>query len=411
MRRRDFIVALGAAAAWPLAAGAQQIGQVARVVLWLGGLGPSDPETQRVAAAFRDREFVTLLGGALYGRSRHFAAMEHGGRAFRTNGTVLPIWMAIFSLGLSLLAMPTSLAAQKAPGIARLGWLEVCGPGPRRPHFELFRARLAELGYVEGKNLVIEQRFADCQYDRMPGLAVELVQAPVDVLFTIGTRATRIVAATVKTAPIVTYSCDPFEHVTRLARPGGNLTGVTCMTSELMPKRLELLKELVPSASRVMFLQDPEAATNAFEQTQAAAQLLGVQVQSQALAAEELLPELATIAKARPDALLVYPDMVLSSHPRPKQLADFALEAKLPTMHAFRFYIDAGGLMSYGATRSEVYRSAAEQVAKILGGTPPGELPLRQATRFELVINNRTAKALGLKIPSSLLVRADEIIE
>ena len=140
----------------------------------------------------------------------------------KTNGTAAWIGMAVFALGLSLLAMPTSLAAQKAPGIARVGWLEVCGPGPRRPHFDLFRARLAEQGYVEGKNLVIEQRFADCQYDRMPGLAAELVQAPVDVLFTIGTRATRIVAATVKTTPIVTYSCDPFEHVTRLARPGGN---------------------------------------------------------------------------------------------------------------------------------------------------------------------------------------------
>jgi putative ABC transport system substrate-binding protein len=329
----------------------------------------------------------------------------------KTNRTVMRIGMAVFSLGLSLSAMPVSLAAQKAAGIARLGWLEVCGPGPRRPHFDLFRARLAEQGYVEGKNLVIEQRFADCRYDRMPGLAAELVQAPVDVLFTIGTRATRIVAATVKTTPVVTYSCDPFEHVMRLARPGANLTGVTCMTTELMPKRLELLKELVPSASRVMLLQDPEAATNAFALTQAAAPRLGMQMQSQTIAGDELLPELATIAKARPDALLVYPDMVLSSHPRPKQLADFALEAKLPTMHAFRFYIDAGGLMSYGATQSEVYTSAAEQVAKVLGGTHPGELPLRQATRFELVINNRTAKSLGLTIPPSLLMRADDVVE
>jgi putative ABC transport system substrate-binding protein len=183
------------------------------------------------------------------------------------------------------------------------------------------------------------------------------------------------------------------------------------MTTELMPKRLELLKELVPTASRVMLLQDPEAATNAFELTQAAAPRLGMQMQSQAIAADDLQPELNMIAKARPDALLVYPDMVLSSHPRPKQLADFALKAKLPTMHAFRFYIDAGGLMSYGATQSEVYTSAAEQVAKILGGTPPGELPLRQATRFELVINNRTAKALGLDVPPTLLARAEEVIE
>ena len=246
----------------------------------------------------------------------------------------------------------------------------------------------------------------------MPGLAADLVQVPVDVLFTMGTRATRIVAGTVKTTPLVTYSCDPFAHVTHLARPGGNLTGITCMTTELMPKRLELLKELVPKASRVMFLQDPEAATNAFELLQKAAPRLGIQLQvAQVGAAEELLPELTMVAKERPDALLVYPDMVLSSHPRPQQLADFAIKAHLPTMHAFRFYVDAGGLMSYGATQSEIYTSAAEQVAKILGGARPSELPLRQATRFELVINKRTAKALGLTIPPSLLLRADEVIE
>jgi putative ABC transport system substrate-binding protein len=329
----------------------------------------------------------------------------------KASHTATWIGSAGIALGLSLLVATDSFAAPKASAIARVGWLEVCGPGPRRPHFDLFRKRLAEQGYVEGKNLLIEQRFAECRYDRMPGLANELVKAPVDVLFTIGTRATRIVAETVKTTPVVTYSCDPFEHVVRLARPGGNLTGVTCMTTELMPKRLELLKELVPSASRVLLLQDPEAATNAFELIQAGAPRLGVQVQSQSIAAEDLLPELAPIAKIRPDALLVYPDMVLSSHPRPKQLADFALEARLPTMHAFRFYVDAGGLMSYGATQAEVYTSAAEQVAKVLSGTRPGELPLRQATRFELVINQRTANALGVKIPSSLLVRADEVIE
>jgi putative ABC transport system substrate-binding protein len=329
----------------------------------------------------------------------------------KTNGPAAWIGMAVVALGLSLLAMPASFAAPKAPAIARVGWLEVCGPGPRRPHFDLFRARLADQGYVVGKNLVIEQRFADCRYDRIPGLAAELVQVPVDVIFTIGTRLTRIVAATVKTTPVVAYSCDPFEHVTRLARPGGNLTGVTCMTTELMPKRLELLKELVPSASRVLLLQDPEAATNALELIQAGAPRLGVQIESQSIAAEDLLPELATIGKTRPDALLVYPDMVLSAYPRPKQLADFALEAKLPTMHAFRFYVGAGGLMSYGATQAEVYTSAAEQVAKVLGGTRPGELPLRQATRFELVINNGTAKALGVTIPPSLLVRADDVIE
>src|SRR5262245_38951575 len=135
---------------------------------------------------------------------------------------VTRIGATILVVGVSLLSIPTSLKAQKAAGISRIGWLEVCGPGPRRPNFDIFRARLAEQGYVEGKNLIIEQRFADCRYDLMPGLAADLVQAPVDVLFTMGTRAARIVAGTVRTTPLVVYSCDPFEHVTRLARPGGN---------------------------------------------------------------------------------------------------------------------------------------------------------------------------------------------
>ena len=318
----------------------------------------------------------------------------------------------IFALGVSPLVLPTALNAQKAAGIKRVGWLEVCGPGPRRPHFDIFRARLAEQGYVEGKNLVIEQRFADCQYARMPELAAGLVQVPVDVIFTMGTRAARIATQTVKTTPVVVYSCDPFLHVKNLARPGGNLTGVTCMTTEMMPKRLELLHEAIPTISRVMFLHDPEAAPNAFKLTQEAAPRLGMIMQAaHVTAAEELLPELAMIAKEHPEALLVYPDVVLSSAPRPQQLADFAIKAKLPTVHAFRFYVDAGGLMSYGATTSEIYTTAAEQVAKILGGAQPSELPLRQATRFELVINNRTAKALGIIIPTSLLERADEVIE
>jgi putative ABC transport system substrate-binding protein len=318
----------------------------------------------------------------------------------------------ILGLGVSLLAVSTPLKAQKAAGIKRVGWLEVCGPGPKRPHFDIFRARLAEQGYVEGKNLVIEQRFADCQYDRIAGLATDLMQVPVDVIFTMGTRAARSAAQTVKTTPLVVYSCDPFLHVKNLARPGGNLTGVTCMTTEMMPKRLELLHEAIPTISRVMFLHDPEAAPNAFNLTQEVAPRLGMTMQAaHVTAGEELLQELAMIAKERPEALLVYPDVVLSSAPRPQQLADFAIKAKLPTVHAFRFYVDAGGLMSYGATTSEIYTTAAEQVAKILGGARPSELPLRQATRFELVINNRTAKALGITIPTSLLERADEVIE
>ena len=329
----------------------------------------------------------------------------------RMSRTGVRITVAVLALGAILLGIATS-QAQKVAGKSRVGWLEVCGPGPQRPNFDIFRARLAELGYVEGKNLIIEQRFADCRYDLMPALATELVQVPVDVLFTMGTRASRIVAETVKTTPLVVYSCDPFEHVTRLARGRGNLTGVTCMTTELSPKRLELLHEAVPKASRVMFLHDPLAAPNAWKLTEEAAPRLGITLQqAQVGGTEELLPELPMIAKEHPDALFVYPDVILSSYPRPQQLAEFAIKAQLPMINAFRFFTDAGGLMSYGASASEIYKSAAEQVAQVLAGARPSDVPLRQATRFELVINNWTAKKLGITIPPSLLVRADEVIE
>jgi putative ABC transport system substrate-binding protein len=190
------------------------------------------------------------------------------------------------------------------------------------------------------------------------------------------------------------------------------VTGVTCLTAELSPKRLELLKALVPNAARVTYLHDPEAAPNAIKLTRDAASRLGISLHEvPVIAEEELLAELKVVAKEQPDALFVYPDVVLSAYPRPKLLADFALEARLPTMHAFRFFVDAGGLISYGATTAEIYANAAELTAKIFEGARPSDLPLRQATRFELVINNRTAKALGLTIPPSLLLQADEVIE
>ena len=323
------------------------------------------------------------------------------------------IWIGVTVLAFSVgpLAMPTS-HAQKAAGMSRVGWLEVCDPGPQRPNFDIFRRRLAELGYVEGKNLIIEQRFADCRYDRVSGLATELVQLPVDVLFTLGTRASRVASETVKTTPLVVYSCDPFEHVTRLARGRGNLTGVTCMTTELSPKRLELLHEAVPEASRVMFLHDPQAAPNAWKLTQEAAPRLGITLQQVPVrTAGDLLSDLATMAEEHPDALFVSSDVALSSYPRPQQLAEFAIKAHLPMINAFRVFTDTGGLMSYGATISEIYTSGAEQVAKVLGGTQPSELPVREATRFELIVNNSTAKTIGLTIPPSLLLRADEVIE
>jgi putative tryptophan/tyrosine transport system substrate-binding protein len=329
----------------------------------------------------------------------------------KTKGTGMR--MAVTTLAVAVLPLALSTShAPRAAGISRVGWLEISDPRPQRSNFDIFRRRMAELGYVEGKNLTIEQRFADCRYDQISGLATELAQRPVDVLPTMGARAARIVAETVQTTPLVVYACDLFEHVTLLARGRGNLTGITCMTTELSPKRLELFHEAVPKASRVMFLHDPEAAPNAWTLTQEVAPRLGITLQQAPLrAAEGLLPELATIAKERPDALFVSSDVILSSYPRPQQLADFAIKAHLPTINAFRVFTDAGGLISYGATTSGIYTSGAEQVAKVLGGTPPSELPLREASQFELVINNWTAKTIGLTIPPSMLVRAEEVIE
>jgi putative tryptophan/tyrosine transport system substrate-binding protein len=317
--------------------------------------------------------------------------------------------------------------AQKPGKVYRVGVVVVLPPNllppnaprPSFPGGPLGRAlldRLADHGYIEGKNLVIEARFGG--YERLAELAVELVRLQVDVIFTGGTKASRIVSDAVKETPLVIHSCDPFEHVARLARPEGNLTGVTCMTTELSPKRLELLKEAVPNAVRVVFLSDPDDAPPGLKLTQDAAPRLGIKLhvtdvqaaaRLQTWGESDLRTALSAVAEEHPDALFVYPDPILIVER--KQIAEFAVTNRLPTMFAFREFVDAGGLMSYGASLGEMGASVGEQVAKILNGTRPSELPVEQATRFELVINLKTARALGVTIPPSLLARADEVIE
>jgi putative ABC transport system substrate-binding protein len=320
---------------------------------------------------------------------------------------------------LAVLTHSPSVSAQTGSKVYRLGWVHVASapsPGGRLAHtgalppLDVFRARLAERGYAEGKNLVIEERWAGGDYQRIPHLASELARMPVDLIFSAGTRTVRIVQETVKTTPIVVYSCDPFEHVSRLARHGGNVTGVTCMTTELSPKRLELLKEAIPKASRIVFLHDPEDAPLGLKLTQDAAPRLGIKLQPVMFKNRAEIPNaLEAAAKERPDALYIYPDPI--SNAERKQIADFALKHRLPSIHAFREYTDAGGLMSYGANTPEMFKLMADQAAQILNGTRPGDVPLVQATRFELVINLKTAKALGLTIPQALLLRADHVIE
>ena len=239
---------------------------------------------------------------------------------------------------------------------------------------------------------MIEERWAGGEYQRVPHLAAELVRSGVDVIFTSGTKTARIVQEAVKSTPLVVYSCDPFEHVMRLARQGGNVTGVTCMTTELSPKRLELLKEAIPKASRVVFLHDPEAAPAGLRLTQDAALHLGIKLQTVKFKDKaDIANALDAVAKERPDALYIYPDPISNSERR--QIAEFALNHRLPSVHAIREYVEAGGLMSYGANTPEMFRLMANQVAQILDGARPGDVPLTQATRFELVINRASRES------------------
>ncbi len=309
-----------------------------------------------------------------------------------------------------LLAAPLVAWGQQTGKVYRVGWLHVASTPAQRPDFlEAFRTRLSQSGYVEGKNVVIKERWAGNEYERLPQLTAELVRSGVDVIFTAGARTVKIVSAAERTVPLVVYSCDPYEHVARIARPEGNVTGVTCMTAELSPKRLELL-EAVPTISSAVFLHDPEDAPVGLKLTQDAAPHLGIKLRAVRFKDRADIPNaLAAVAKERPDALFIYPDPIGFAERR--QIADFALRHRLPTMHAYREFVEAGGLMSYGPTNIDLYTIMAEQVVQILGGAKPGDIPLRQAKRFELVINLKTAKAIGLTISPSLLLRADQVIE
>jgi len=301
--------------------------------------------------------------------------------------------------------------AQKTGKVHRVG-VVFFGAAPRAPGpgMKAMTSRLAERGYVDGKNLVIDWRWAEGDYQRVPQLTADLVRSGADVIFTAGTRMSRIAQEAVKSTPLVVYSCDPFEHVARLARHGSNVTGVTCMTTELSPKRLEMLKEAIPTAGRVVFLHEPEDAPLGLKLTQDAASRLGIKLPTVGFKARADMPAaLAAVARERPDAIFVYPDPISGLERR--QIAEFAVKERLPTMHAFREYVDAGGLMSYGANTIDMLVLASDQIAQILDGMRPGDIPVRQATRFELVINLKTAKALGVNIPRSLLLRADQLIE
>jgi ABC-type uncharacterized transport system substrate-binding protein len=323
------------------------------------------------------------------------------------------IVVLLLTLVLAALTQSPGVSAQKGSKMHRLGWVSLQPTPTQLPSihaYTVLKAQLAERGYVEGKNVTFEPRWADGDYKRVPELLAELERVGVDVIFAPGTKNARISQDLVKTTPLVVYTCDAFDHVARLARQGGNVTGVTCMTSELTGKRLELLKQAVPKATRIVFLSEPEDSPSGLKRAQDAAPQLGIKLTTVAFKSRGEVPlALETVATERPDALFVYPDPIAFTERA--RIAEFALRQRLPTMYAFREYVDAGGLMSYGANQLDMFRQVADLSAKIFDGKAPSDLPMLQPTKFELVINLKTAKALGLTIPPSLLARADQIIE
>jgi len=309
-------------------------------------------------------------------------------------------------------AMPGISDAQQPGKIPRIGVLR---PGAPPDHLvEAFREGLRDLGYVEGRNILLEYRWAEGKPDRLPDLAAELVRMKVDLITSWSTPAALAARNATATIPIVFGGVgDPVRIglVASLARPGGNATGVSMLAEELSAKRLELLRETVPRAMRVAMLwnsTNPSMVSRA-QSTQAAAGVLGVTLQS--LGVYDLITfdnAFATITRARPDVLLTLIDPFTRQHQ--KRIVDFAATQRLPAIYEAREFVDAGGLMSYGPSGAALQRRAATYVDKILKGAKPADLPVEQPTRFELVINLTTAKALGLTIPPSILVRADQVI-
>ena len=311
----------------------------------------------------------------------------------------------------TLLAAPLAAEAQTAT-IRRVGVLSPASPGPSAL-LSAFEKGLRDLGYVEGQNIRLEYRFAESRLERLPGLAAELVGLKVDVIFAINSTAAQAARNATRTIPIVfTWVADPLSLVTNLARPGGNLTGLTTMTTELSGKRLDLFKAVLPGAPRIAVLWNSAnpVATSVFREMESPGARLGVRLHPMGVRdSVELEDAFKAAVRARASALFVIEDGTLFPHRA--RILSLAAQHRLPAASQFRDFAEAGGLLSYGPNLSDLFRRAAIYVDKILKGTRPGDLPVERPETFELVINLKTAKALGLTIPPSLLQRADKVIE
>jgi putative tryptophan/tyrosine transport system substrate-binding protein len=326
-----------------------------------------------------------------------------------------PKWTKILAIGISLTVCGTRVEAQRQAQTFKVGWLESSTTDRGSKLGEIFLRRLAELGFVEGKNIAFEYRSADNKLDRLPALADELVRLNVDVLLTTATPALIAAKNATKTIPIVfmQLAVDPVAagFVSSLARPGGNITGLTNIAVELSGKRLELLKETVPKLSRVALMWEPKNAGSAqtWKESQQPAKELGLQLYSMEVSsADQFEGAFKEAIKARSAALAVTP-MVLASNHR-KEIVELAAKSRLPAVYYRDSFVESGGLMSYGADLADHFRRAADFIEKILKGGKPADLPVEQPTKFELVINLKTAKQIGLTIPSNVLARADRVI-
>ncbi len=314
-----------------------------------------------------------------------------------------------------LLAFAVIAEAQQPARIPRIGILVAASASFNLPRVEAFRQRLRELGYVEGKNIVIEYRYAEGKLDRLPDLVAELVQLKVDVIVTAGGTATLAAKKAGVTMPIVFGNVgDPVGTgiVSSLARPGGNITGLSMMAPDLDGKRLELLKEAFPKIARVAFLWVPVDSRGnlALTEMEAAAKALGLKLQS--LEVRVLEDFDGAFARAKRDgaqALITFPSALVNTAQR--QLLDFAAKNRLPAMYPYSEFVEAGGLMSYAPNIADLFRRAATFVDKILKGAKPADLAVEQPTKFEFVINLKAAKQIGLTIPPKVLAQADKVIK
>jgi len=321
----------------------------------------------------------------------------------------------IVAFTLSVLLTPPATEAQQRAHLPRVGYLGTSSASLEPELVKAFREGLRDLGYVEGQNILIEYRWAEGNYQRFPDLVADLVNLKVDLILTAGTPGALAAKRATQTIPIVmavTGDAVGTGLVSSLARPGGNLTGLTTMVPDLEGKRLEILREVVPKLTTLVVLLNTANPLTAiqWEQTKISAKTLGIQLQPVELRRpEEFNDAFAKVARQRPDGITMVADRFLLAHRM--QIVDFVAKTRLPAIYPYRDFVVAGGLMSYSPSYEDLFRRSATYVDKILKGAKPSDLPIEQPTKFELLVNMKTAKTLGVPIPPSLLLRADHVVE